>query len=63
MADDKTNVGAADRRTVAGGEDYEVEYFARKHGITSEQARALISRIGNNRAELDRAAEQLIARS
>src|SRR3954447_6533564 len=31
-----------DRDGVAGGQEYEVEYFARKHGITAEQARQLI---------------------
>jgi hypothetical protein len=59
MADDKTKVGGADRRTVAGNEPYEVEYFARKHGLHAEQARELIGRIGNDRAALDAAAEQL----
>jgi hypothetical protein len=39
MSDDKSKRGAADRRTVAGGEAHEVECFTRKHGITMEQAR------------------------
>ena len=59
MSDDKTNVGAQDRARVAGGEPYEVSYFAQKHGITSEQAQDLISRVGNDRARLDAEAEQL----
>lgn len=59
MADDKSNVGAADRRTVAAGEGYEVSYFASKHGITSEEARELIDRVGNNREALDAAAQKL----
>jgi hypothetical protein len=59
MADDKSNVGAADRPTVAKGEVYEVTDFAQKHGITAEQARGLIDRHGNNREELDRAAARL----
>ena len=59
MADDKSNVGAQDRARVAGDEDYEVRYFADKHGISMDQARELIGRIGNNREELDRAAEKL----
>ncbi|WP_318012752.1 MULTISPECIES: DUF3606 domain-containing protein [unclassified Mesorhizobium] len=33
MADNKSKRGAADRRQVSGGEGYEVNYFARKHGI------------------------------
>jgi hypothetical protein len=59
MADDKSKVGGQDRRTVAGDEPYEVEYFARKHGLSAQQARELIARVGNNRSELDAAAEHL----
>jgi hypothetical protein len=59
MADDKTKTGKPDRSRVAGDEGYEVGYFARKHGITTEQARALIERIGNDRASLDAAAQKL----
>ena len=59
MADDKTKTGKPDRSRLAGGEGYEVGYFARKHGITTEQARELIERIGNDGASLDAAAEKL----
>ncbi len=59
MADDTTKTGSADRRQVARGEGYEVDYFAQKHGITQEQAKDLISRHGNDRATLDAAAEKL----
>jgi len=59
MADDKTNVGGQDRSRVSGEEGYEVRYFAEKHGISPDQARELIERVGNNRAELDAAAEKL----
>ena len=59
MADDKTKRGAADRRTVAASEGYEVSYFARKHGITAEQARDLIAKVGGDRVKLDAAAEKL----
>ncbi|WCM26755.1 hypothetical protein NDN01_22600 [Sphingomonas sp. QA11] len=37
MADNKSKRGVADRRQVAD-EGYEVNYFARKHGITKDQA-------------------------
>ncbi|HEV2674345.1 MAG TPA: DUF3606 domain-containing protein [Aliidongia sp.] len=59
MSDDKTKTGAADRRQVAKGEDYEVEYFAKTHGISIAEAKSLIERIGNDRAKLDEAAKQL----
>jgi hypothetical protein len=48
-----------DRDRVAGGQEYEVEYFARKHGITAEQARQLMKEHGNSREVLDREAEKL----
>jgi hypothetical protein len=59
MADDKSNVGEPDRSRVSGDEPYEVSYFAHKHGISAEQARELIQRIGNDRDELDAAAAKL----
>jgi hypothetical protein len=43
MADDKPKRGSADRSRVSGSEPYEVAYFAKKHGITQAQARALIA--------------------
>ena len=59
MADDKSKRGGADRRRVTGGEAYEVNYFANKHGITREQARNLIKKVGNNRDKLNAAARKL----
>lgn len=59
MADNKTKRGAADRNKVAGGEGYEVNYFARKHGITKDQAEKLIKDVGNNREKLNAAASKL----
>lgn len=52
------NIGR-DRGRVAGGQGYELGYFARKHGISRDQARQLIARIGNDRAKLNAAAEKL----
>ena len=59
MADDKTKRGAADRKKVSKSEGYEVSYFARKHGITKDQAIKLIDKHGNDRATLNKAAEKL----
>jgi hypothetical protein len=59
MADDKTMTGTADLRQVAGGEGYEVDYFARKHRISESQARDTIAKHGNDRATLDAAAAKL----
>jgi hypothetical protein len=51
--------GQRDRRRVSASEPYEVGYFARKHGISEEQARQLIASLGNDRATLDAAVERL----
>ena len=59
MSDDKSKRGAADRSKVAGGEAYEVDYFAKKHGISAEKAKELIARYGNDRATLDAAPAKL----
>ncbi len=59
MADDKSKRGAGDRARVAAGEGYEVNYFARKHGITKQQAEQLIAKVGNDREKLDDAAAKL----
>ena len=41
----------------------EVSHLARAHGITRDQARRLMNKIGNNRTKLDEAARILKARS
>ena len=41
------------------GQGYEVTRFARKHGITRQQARELIRKIGNDRTKLNEAAANL----
>ena len=63
MADNKSRRGAADRRKVAAGEGYELNYFATKHNITREQARNLIAKVGNNRDKLNAAASRLKKKS
>jgi hypothetical protein len=52
MPDDKSKVGEPDRSRVAADQDYEVAYLATKYGISREQARNLIARVGNDREKL-----------
>lgn len=59
MPDSKRKRRTSDRRKVTNIEPYEIEYFARKHSISREQARALIRRIGNDRDKLNAAASKL----
>ena len=57
--DDKKKRGPADRRKVAADQDYEVEYLARKFGLSEAQVRALIEQHGNDRVKLEAAAKRL----
>ena len=41
------------------GQGYDITYFARKHGISKQQARDLIRKHKHNRDELNAAAIQL----
>jgi hypothetical protein len=59
MADDKTKVGEPDRSRVSAEQDYEVQYLAEKHGLSAEQVRKLIARVGNDRKKIEAAARQL----
>lgn len=59
MSDDKNNRGEPDRSRVSGSEPYEVRYFADKHGLSMDQARDLIERVGPDREKLDEAARAL----
>lgn len=59
MADDKSKRDLRDRDRISVDEDYEVEYFAQKVGLTPQQVRDLIGKHGNDRAKLEREAKAL----
>jgi DNA-binding transcriptional MerR regulator len=59
MPDDKSKVGEPDRSRVSADQDYEVRQLAEKHGLSPTQIRELISRVGNDRAKLEKAAKEL----
>lgn len=58
MSSNPTDSSSRGGRTYAG-RGYDVTYFARKHGLTRQQARDLIRRIGDDRGKLNAAAETL----
>jgi hypothetical protein len=45
------------------GEPYSVDYFARKHDISTEQARELMRKLGRDRDKLNEAAARLFRKS
>ncbi|ALJ13567.1 DUF3606 domain-containing protein [Sphingopyxis macrogoltabida] len=48
MADDKQNVGAADRSRISLGEDYEVRDWTKALGVSEEELRAAVDAVGNS---------------
>jgi Protein of unknown function (DUF3606) len=58
MPDDKTKVGETDRSRVAADQDYEVQYFAEKYGLSPQQVRDLIARFGNSREKLEKGSQR-----
>ena len=60
MADDKTNRGPQDRNRINLSEEYEVQYWSEKFGVTPEQLRDAVHKVGSSSAaveqELERAA-------
>ena len=62
MADNRSQVGEPDRGRVAAAERYDIQHLAERHGISTDEARELIERFGNDRDTLDREADKLRAR-
>jgi uncharacterized protein DUF3606 len=54
MADDKSKKGSQDRDRINISEDYEVRYWSKKFGVTPDQLRATIRRVGNSVAAVER---------
>jgi len=44
--DDKTKTGPRDAARINTHEDYEVRYWSEKFGVTAEQLKAAVSRVG-----------------
>jgi hypothetical protein len=47
MSDDKSKVGDGDRQRISLNEDYEVRDWADKFGVSQEELRASVGRVGN----------------
>lgn len=48
MADDKTKKGKRDRNKVSGSENYEIQYFKEKMGLSSQAVTGAIRATGSN---------------
>lgn len=47
MADDRTIRGPQDASRIALGEDYEVQYWTEKFGVSRERLEEAVKRVGN----------------
>lgn len=53
MADNKDIRDGRDRSRVAGDESYELAYLEEKLGVTREQVRKAIEKVGNDREKVE----------
>jgi len=54
MPDDKTKKGPQDQNRISLSEDYEVQYWSKKFGVTPEQLRKVVGKVGNSVAAVER---------
>jgi hypothetical protein len=54
MADDPSKRGPRDRSRINTSEDYEVRYWSRKFGVSPEQLKAAIRKVGNSAKAVER---------
>ena len=53
MTDDKTKTGGADRRRISLDEDYEVRDWAKKFGVTEDELRAAVAKVGPEAVDVE----------
>ncbi len=54
MADDKSKKGPQDRDRISITEEHEVRYWSKKFGVTPDQLRATVRKVGNSVASVER---------
>lgn len=59
MSDDKTQIGNPDRQRISLSENYEVRDWAEKFGVTEEELRRAVEKVGNQASDVE---EELRAR-
>ena len=57
---DKSTTDSGGRSRVAAGEAYEVQYLVEQTGLSTEQARTLVRRYGNDRQKLMQEAKVML---
>ena len=55
MADDKTKKGPKDRTRINLNEKYEVDYWKDKFGVSEQDLRSAVQRVGNSARDVEEA--------
>lgn len=55
MPDDPTKTGGADRKRINPQEDYEVRYWSEKFGVTHEELKDVVKRVGPMADDVEKA--------
>lgn len=59
MSDNRSILLGPDRVRAAGADDYDLHAFARRHGLTPDEVRDMVERVGPDRDALEREAAKL----
>lgn len=54
MSDDKSNTGGQDRKRINLSEAYEVRDWSQKFGVTEDQLRAAVAKVGSMADDVER---------
>ena len=58
MADDPSKTGPQDRSRISTNEDHEVRYWSRKFGVSPEQLKAAVRKVGNSAKAVEKELRQ-----
>lgn len=53
MADDRNLKDGRDRSRVSGSEEYELQFFAEKLNVSTDEIRKAIKQVGNSREKIE----------
>lgn len=54
MADDKTQVGGQDRKRINVNEDYELQDWSRKFGVSKDELKRAVAKVGDRAEDVER---------
>jgi hypothetical protein len=54
MSDDPKKKGAQDRSRISTSEDYEVRYWSKKFGVSPDELKAAVKKVGNSAAAVEK---------